>query len=106
MIAGQLQDEVDFEKIAQAELQVDQVYIEQKTLNEIGQQCGVHPVVGQWKKELMERAAMVFDCTRGLKPAVYAEEACLLQGDRAVGDGAGLAQKSPDYEQQHTNELD
>jgi len=28
-----------------------------KTINEIGQECGVHPVqVGQWKKEIQELA--------------------------------------------------
>lgn len=49
-----------------------------KTLNEIGQQYGVHPVVvGQWKKELVERAATVFEGKRGPKPAAYADEECL-----------------------------
>jgi transposase len=46
-----------------------------KTLNEIGQQYGVHPVVvGQWEKELIERAATLFDRKRGPKPAAYADE--------------------------------
>ncbi|TKB60396.1 MAG: hypothetical protein E8D48_13390 [Nitrospira sp.] len=39
-----------------------------KTLNEIGQQYGVHPVVvGQWKKELIERAATVERLWRSVK---------------------------------------
>ena len=46
-----------------------------KTLNEIGQQYGVHPVVvGQWKKERIERAATLFDRKRGPQPAAYADE--------------------------------
>ena len=33
-----------------------------KTLNEIGQEFGVHPVqVGKWKKELQEQASSLFD---------------------------------------------
>lgn len=46
-----------------------------KTLNEIGQQFGVHPVVvSQWKKELVERAATLFEGKRGPKPANHADE--------------------------------
>ncbi len=46
-----------------------------KTLNEIGQQFGVHPVVvSQWKKELVERAATLFEGKRGPKPASHADE--------------------------------
>jgi transposase-like protein len=41
-----------------------------KTLNEIGQEFGVHPVqVGKWKKELQEQASSLFDAQRGTKPA-------------------------------------
>lgn len=53
-----------------------------KTTNEIGQQHGVHPVlVGQWKKELVERAATLFEGKRGPKPAsvVQAEECRLFE---------------------------
>ena len=33
-----------------------------KTINEIAQEFGVHPVlVGQWKKEIQARAASLFD---------------------------------------------
>jgi transposase-like protein len=41
-----------------------------KTVNEIGQEYGVHPVrVGQWKKEILEQAKVLFEGKRGLKPA-------------------------------------
>ncbi|GBL47377.1 mobile element protein [Sulfuriferula multivorans] len=40
-----------------------------KTLNEIGQEFGVHPTqVGLWKKELQEQAGSLFDAKRGPKP--------------------------------------
>jgi transposase-like protein len=40
-----------------------------KTLNEIGQEFGVHPVqVGKWKKELQEQASSLFEIKRGPKP--------------------------------------
>lgn len=40
-----------------------------KTVNEIGQQFGVHPTqVGLWKKELQEQAAGLFNTKRGPKP--------------------------------------
>ena len=40
-----------------------------KTINEIAQQYGVHPVVvGQWKKEVLERAGSLFETKRGPKP--------------------------------------
>jgi transposase-like protein len=46
-----------------------------KTLNEIGQQYGVHPVVvGQWRKEIVQRAATLFEGKRGPKPAPHADE--------------------------------
>ncbi|MBA2658910.1 MAG: helix-turn-helix domain-containing protein, partial [Nitrosospira sp.] len=33
-----------------------------KTVNEIAQECGVHPTqVGLWKKELQEQASFLFD---------------------------------------------
>jgi transposase len=41
-----------------------------KTVNEIGQEFGVHPTqVGMWKKELQEQASSLFDAMRGPKPA-------------------------------------
>jgi transposase-like protein len=41
-----------------------------KTVNEIGQEFGVHPTqVGMWKKELQEQASSLFDTKRGPKPA-------------------------------------
>jgi transposase-like protein len=40
-----------------------------KTVNEIGQEFGVHPTqVGLWKKELQEQASDLFDAKRGSKP--------------------------------------
>ena len=39
-----------------------------KTINEIAQDFGVHPTqVGQWKRELQEHAAVLFDGKRGPK---------------------------------------
>ena len=40
-----------------------------KTVNEIGQEHGVHPVHGQWKKEILEQAGTLFETKRGRKPA-------------------------------------
>lgn len=40
----------------------------EKTVNEIGQAYGVHPVqVGQWKKAIQEQAASLFEGKRGPK---------------------------------------
>ncbi len=40
-----------------------------KTINEIGQEYGVHPVqVGQWKKAIQEQAKTLFEGKRGPKP--------------------------------------
>lgn len=51
------------------------------TLNEIGQRFGVHPVVvGQWRKDIVARAASLFEGKRGTKPAPYAHE------DRLYGE--------------------
>ena len=42
-----------------------------KTVNEIGQEHGVHPVqVGHWKREILEQAGTLFETKRGRKPAV------------------------------------
>jgi transposase len=41
-----------------------------KTINEIGQAYGVHPVqVGQWKREIQEQAETLFAKRRGPKKA-------------------------------------
>ena len=41
----------------------------EKTINEIGQAHGVHPVqVGQWKKAIQEQASSLFESKRGPKP--------------------------------------
>ena len=43
---------------------------EVKTANEIGQSHGVHPAqVRQWKKEIVDQAATLFDTKRGRKKA-------------------------------------
>jgi transposase-like protein len=40
-----------------------------KTVNEIAQDFGVHPTqAGQWKRELQEQAAGLFEVRRGAKP--------------------------------------
>ncbi len=46
-----------------------------KTINEIGQEYGVHPVtVGQWKKEIQGQAKKLFEGKRGPKRiAAYRE---------------------------------
>ena len=46
-----------------------------KTINEIGQEHGVHPVqVGQWKKAIQERVKSLFEGKRGPKPVVEHQE--------------------------------
>lgn len=40
-----------------------------KTISEIAQAFGVHPVmVGQWKKEILEQTKVLFETKRGPKP--------------------------------------
>ena len=40
-----------------------------KTINEIAQEYGIHPVmVGQWKREIQDRAGTLFEGKRGPKP--------------------------------------
>ena len=40
-----------------------------KTINELGQEFGVHPItVGKWKKEIQEQAKTLFESKRGPKP--------------------------------------
>ena len=46
-----------------------------KTINEIGQEHGVHPVqVGQWKKAIQEHASSLFEGKRGPKSVVEHQE--------------------------------
>lgn len=41
---------------------------EQKTVNEIAQEYGVHPTqIGLWKKALLENASQLFEVKRGSK---------------------------------------
>ena len=53
-----------------------------KTLNEIAQQYGVHPVqIGQWKKEIQEQAKTLFEGKRGPKPIAEHREPELLYSE-------------------------
>jgi transposase-like protein len=46
-----------------------------KTINEIGQEYGVHPVqVGQWKKAIQEQAKTLFEGKRGPQPMAAHQE--------------------------------
>jgi len=46
-----------------------------KTINEIGQEYGVHPgQVGDWKKEILEQAKTLFEGKRGPKPLAEHKE--------------------------------
>jgi len=51
-----------------------------KTVNEIGQEFGVHPTrVSLWKKELQEQKSNLFDVKRGprpVDPSVSSERLC------------------------------
>lgn len=54
----------------------------EKTLNEIGQAYGVHPVqVGQWKKAIVEQASTLFAVKRGPKPVAAHREPDLLYSE-------------------------
>jgi transposase len=53
-----------------------------KTINEIGQEYGVHPItVGHWKKELQEQAKTLFEGKRGPKTVVAHREPELLYSE-------------------------
>ena len=53
-----------------------------KTLNEIGQEYGVHPItVGQWKKEIQDQAKTLFEGKRGPKPIAAHREPELLYSE-------------------------
>jgi len=53
-----------------------------KTINEIGQADGVHPVqVGQWKKEIQEQAKTLFEGRRGPAPLAAHREPELLYSE-------------------------
>ncbi len=78
-----------------------------KTLELIGQQYGVHPVVvGQWKKEIVERAATPFEGKRGPKPAAHAEEDRLYEEIGRLKMELDRLKKSPDHERRRENGLD
>ena len=78
-----------------------------KMLNKIGQQYGFHPaVVGQWKKELVERAATLFDHKRGPKPTAYADEERLYGEIGRLKTELDWLKKSPHYERRDANGLE
>jgi len=53
-----------------------------KTINQIAQDHGVHPgQVGQWKKEILERAGTLFEGKRGPKPVDEHSEPERLYGE-------------------------
>ena len=53
-----------------------------KTINQIAQDHGVHPTqVGQWKKEILERAGSLFAGNRGPKPVNEYSEPDRLYGE-------------------------
>ena len=53
-----------------------------KTINQIAQDHGVHPTqVGQWKKEILERAGSLFEGNRGPKPVNEYSEPGRLYGE-------------------------
>ena len=53
-----------------------------KSINDIGQELGVHPVqVGTWKKEILEQAKTLFDGKRGPKPMAAHREPDLLYSE-------------------------
>ena len=53
-----------------------------KTINEIGQEYGVHPAqVGQWKKEIQEHAKTLFEGRRGPKAIAAHQEPELLYSE-------------------------
>ena len=53
-----------------------------KTINEIGQEFGVHPVqVGQWKKEIQEQAKTLFEGKRGPQRTAAHQEPELLYSE-------------------------
>ena len=53
-----------------------------KTINEIGQAYGVHPIqVGQWKKAIQEQAASLFEGKRGPKPVAEHQQPIMLYSE-------------------------
>lgn len=53
-----------------------------KTINEIGQEYGVHPVqVGQWKKGIQAQASTLFEGKRGPKPMAAHRDPELLYSE-------------------------
>jgi transposase len=50
-----------------------------RTLNEIGQEYGIHPMqAGQWKREIQDQAKTLFEGKRGPKPLAGHQDPDLL----------------------------
>jgi two-component system sensor histidine kinase/response regulator len=65
-----------------------------KTIDEIGQEYGVHPVqVGQWKKEIEEQAKTLFEGKREPRPMAAHREPELLRIDDILYDVTGCRQQ-------------
>ncbi len=78
-----------------------------KTFNESGQQYGLHPVVvGQWKKEILQRAVSLFEDRRGPKPVVLADEDRLYEEIGRLKMGLDWLKKGTDYKDRFANRLD
>ena len=63
-----------------------------KTINEIAQAYGIHPVqVGQWKKEIQEQAKTLFEGRRGPTPvAAHGEPAgCMARSGASRWNSTG-----------------
>jgi transposase len=66
-----------------------------KTINEIGQEYGVHPVqVGQWKKAIQEQASMLFEGKLGPTPVAAHREPDRLNSEL---DEAATRRKHPSW---------
>ncbi len=68
-----------------------------KTVNQIGQEHGVHPVqVGQWQREIQDRAESLFATQRGPRKADGPGDADQLYGEigRLKVELDGLKKKS------------
>ena len=53
-----------------------------KTVNELGQEYGVHPVqISQWKKAILGQSAKLFEGKRGPKPLSEHQEPDRLYGE-------------------------
>jgi transposase len=79
-----------------------------KTINEIGQEYGVHPVtVRQWKKAIQEQAITLFEGKRGPKPvAAHREPELLFSEIGKLKVELDWLKKSPESADKATSDLD